>query len=101
GESGLMVHVVERKWHRRPQVVLAQLRIGFEQIRKRTASAHLAQDQLHRDARAFDARLTHHDGRVGGDASVCHALSAFLEVAVRTIMIAENSAETKLPPPQW
>jgi hypothetical protein len=58
------------------------LRVGFEQIRKRAASAQLAQDQLHRDACAFDARLTHHDGRIGGDASVCHELSAFIEVAV-------------------
>jgi hypothetical protein len=82
GENGLMLHVVGCERQRHPQVVLGQLRVGFKQIRKRAAYAQLAQDQLNSYARTFDARLAHHDGRIGGDASVCHEPSAFIEVAV-------------------
>ena len=45
-----MLHVVSREGQGRPQVVFGQLRVRFEQIRKGTASAQLAQDQLNRDA---------------------------------------------------
>jgi hypothetical protein len=34
------------------------------------AGAKVAQNQLNFDARALDAGLTHHDGRVGRDARV-------------------------------
>ena len=77
-----MLQVVGRKGQRRPQVILREVRVGFEQICKGAASAQLAQDQLHRDARAFDTWLAHHDGRIGGDTGVWHVRSAFIDVAV-------------------
>src|SRR5207244_5188012 len=57
GKHGLMLQVVSCKGQGRPQVLLGQLRIGFEQIRKRAAGAELAQYQLYRNAGAFDAGL--------------------------------------------
>jgi hypothetical protein len=76
GKHGLILQVVSCEGQGRPQVLLRQLRIGFEQIRKRAAGTELAQYQLYRNAGAFDAWHTHHDGRVGGDAGMWHVDSA-------------------------
>jgi hypothetical protein len=73
-----MLQIVSCKDQGRPQVLLRQLRIGFEQIRKRAASAELAQYQLYSNAGAFDAWLTHHDSGIGGDAGVWHVGSAIV-----------------------
>jgi hypothetical protein len=78
GKHGLMLQVVSCKGQGRPQVLLHELRIGLEQIRKRAAGAELAQYQLYCNAGAFDAWLTHHDSRIGGDAGVWHVGSAIV-----------------------
>jgi hypothetical protein len=77
-----MLQVVSRKGQRRPYVLLRQLRIGVEQIRKRAAGTKLAKYQLYSNAGAFDAWFTHHYGRIGGDAGVWHVRSTFVVFAI-------------------
>ena len=78
---------------RRAQVVLGQLRVGFEHLSEGAARAQLAQDKLHRDARAFDARFTHHHGGIGGNAGVCHGI--LLSRGSRWRMIARRAGERR------
>jgi hypothetical protein len=75
GKDRLMLHAAGGKGERRSQILFRELGVRFKYLAKAAAGAELAQNKLHRDPGAPDARFAHHDRRIGRNTRVVHEKS--------------------------
>jgi hypothetical protein len=86
-----MLHIVGRESQRRPQILLGQFWVRFEQISECAAGTQLAQDQLDRDARVFDTWLPIMTAGSMEMRACVMDYPLLFSVAVKAEMVAENS----------